>query len=60
MRKTFLGVLVFMSQLIFAQGIEVISTSPYTRRARSISPEDKSEGGLRSSNQRRHERSEKI
>ena len=26
MRKTFLGVLVFMSQLIFAQGIEVIST----------------------------------
>ena len=27
---------------------------------RSISPEDKSEGGLRSSNQRRHERSEKI
>lgn len=60
MRKTFLGVLVFMSQLIFAQGIEVTVQSPYTRRARSISPEDKSEGGLRSSNQRRHERSEKI
>ena len=58
MRKTFLGVLVFMSQLIFAQGNQY--QSPYTRRARSISPEDKSEGGLRSSNQRRHERSEKI
>lgn len=30
MRKTFLGVLVFMSQLIFAQGIEVISTKALT------------------------------
>ncbi|HIZ27547.1 PD40 domain-containing protein [Barnesiella sp. An55] len=30
MRKTFLGVLVFMSQLIFAQGIEVISTQALT------------------------------
>ena len=61
MRKTFLGVLVFMSQLIFCprnRGNQY--QSPYTRRARSISPEDKSEGGLRSSNQRRHERSEKI
>lgn len=30
MRKTFLGVLVFMSQLIFAQGIEVISVQALT------------------------------
>ena len=30
MRKTFLGVLVFMSQLIFAQGIEVFSTKALT------------------------------
>ena len=59
MRKTFLGVLVFMSQLIFAQGIEVISTKALTLDGQGVFL-PKSEGGLRSSNQRRHERSEKI
>lgn len=61
MRKTFLGVLVFMSQLIFAQGIEVISTKALTLDGQGVFlPKISPKGGLRSSNQRRHERSEKI
>ena len=38
MRKTFLGVLVFMSQLIFAQGIEVISTKALNNKNLLYSP----------------------